>query len=53
MYIAMISAYALGLSGMHFFTCVKVQWNGKSSLSCSVEYVTTATIQQTQNVREL
>lgn len=32
MYIALISAHALGLSGMHFFTCVKVQWNGKTCL---------------------
>uniref|UniRef100_A0A3B3Q7B4 Palmitoyltransferase n=1 Tax=Paramormyrops kingsleyae TaxID=1676925 RepID=A0A3B3Q7B4_9TELE len=28
MYIALISIYALGLSGMQFFICVKVQWNG-------------------------
>ncbi|TKS69903.1 Palmitoyltransferase ZDHHC7 [Collichthys lucidus] len=36
MYIAMISAYALGLSGMHFFTCVKVQWNECSDFSPGV-----------------
>lgn len=38
MYIALISAHALGLSGMHFFTCIKVQWNGKEAK----EYVTCA-----------
>lgn len=32
MYIALISAHALGLSGMHFFTCIKAQWNGKHNL---------------------
>jgi len=30
MYISLISAHSLGLSGMHFFTCIKVQWNGKA-----------------------
>lgn len=29
MYVALISAHALGLSGVHFFTCIKAQWNGK------------------------
>lgn len=32
MYIALISAHALGLSGMHFFTCIKVQWNGEAQI---------------------
>lgn len=32
MYISLISAHALGLSGMHFFTCIKVQWNGEASV---------------------
>ncbi|XP_067345822.1 palmitoyltransferase ZDHHC7 isoform X3 [Channa argus] len=36
MYIALISAHALGLSGMHFFTCVKVQWNECSDFSPGV-----------------
>lgn len=38
MYIALISAHALGLSGMHFFTCIKVQWNGEFSLSYGINY---------------
>lgn len=33
MYIALISAHALGLSGMHLFTCIKAQWNGEHNLS--------------------
>nr|XP_057945675.1 palmitoyltransferase ZDHHC7 isoform X1 [Doryrhamphus excisus] len=36
MYIALISAHALGLSGMHFFTCIKVQWNECSDFSPGV-----------------
>uniref|UniRef100_A0A3Q2YA14 Palmitoyltransferase n=1 Tax=Hippocampus comes TaxID=109280 RepID=A0A3Q2YA14_HIPCM len=36
MYIALISAHALGLSGMHFFTCIKVQWNECSEFSPGV-----------------
>uniref|UniRef100_A0A3Q2U7Z6 Palmitoyltransferase n=1 Tax=Fundulus heteroclitus TaxID=8078 RepID=A0A3Q2U7Z6_FUNHE len=36
MYIALISAHALGLSGMHFFTCIKVQWNECSNFSPGV-----------------
>lgn len=38
MYIALISAHALGLSGMHFLTCIKVQWNGEARLSCGTSY---------------
>ncbi|XP_053282003.1 palmitoyltransferase ZDHHC7 [Pleuronectes platessa] len=33
MYISLISAHALGLSGMHFFSCIKVQWNECSEFS--------------------
>ncbi|TRY58329.1 hypothetical protein DNTS_031774 [Danionella cerebrum] len=33
MYIASISLHALCLSGFHFFTCVKVQWNECSDFS--------------------
>ncbi|XP_018619219.1 palmitoyltransferase ZDHHC7 isoform X3 [Scleropages formosus] len=33
MYIALISIYALCLSGLQFFTCVKVQWNECSDFS--------------------
>lgn len=36
MYIALISAHALGLSGMHFFTCIKSQWNECSNFSPGV-----------------
>ncbi|KAM9409479.1 palmitoyltransferase ZDHHC7 isoform 1-T1 [Pholidichthys leucotaenia] len=36
MYIALISAHALCLSGMHFFTCIKVQWNECSDFSPGV-----------------
>ncbi|CAK6967280.1 palmitoyltransferase ZDHHC7 [Scomber scombrus] len=36
MYISLISAHALGLSGMHFFTCIKVQWNECSEFSPGV-----------------
>lgn len=46
MYIALISAHALGLSGMHFFTCIKAQWNGTNFLSCKTEYSTVTYIQQ-------
>lgn len=54
MYIALISAHALGLSGMHFFTCIKVQWNGKASLSGNIDYdVFQPKKRQTQNVREM
>lgn len=52
MYIALISAHALGLSGMHFFTCIKAQWNGKNFLSCSTEYSTMTNIQQTECQRD-
>lgn len=47
MYIALISAHALGLSGMHFFTCIKAQWNGKNFLPYETEYSTMTNIQQT------
>lgn len=36
MYISLISAHALGLSGMHFFTCIKAQWNECSEFSPGV-----------------
>ncbi|XP_031702005.1 palmitoyltransferase ZDHHC7 isoform X2 [Anarrhichthys ocellatus] len=36
MYISLISAHALGLSSMHFFTCIKVQWNECSAFSPGV-----------------
>ncbi|KAM7406328.1 hypothetical protein PAMP_000712 [Pampus punctatissimus] len=52
MYIALVSAHALGLSGMHFFTCIKVQWNGKASQSYRIDYNMFESKRQTQNVRE-
>lgn len=49
MYIALISGHALGLSGVHFFTCIKVQWNGKNHLCTNC----TMTVTIKQKVREI
>lgn len=51
MYIALISAHALGLSGVHFFTCIKAQWNGKKKNQIWIHFPLNMIIKH--NIREI